>query len=126
VSDDGGKLLGMNMADYAKWDLEHPAQAVKGEFLLHFRTEFLLCDECGEQADAVHLIDDGEAINVKFSCPNHDFGNYTMDFERMLNPKEGFLTHVAEKNWGLRAMAALNERLEEIDRERMIEAGVLK
>src|SRR5687768_14595638 len=100
------QLYGVDMGEYGMGDIEHPATAVAGEFVLHFRREFLKCDGCGADADAVHLIDKDDSIEVKFGCPQHDFGNYTIDFERLFAQQGefSFLTHVAEKNWGLRAM----------------------
>lgn len=125
MEDGEQRLYATDMGKYGLWDIEHPATAVTGEFVLHFRREFLKCDECGKDADAVHLIDNDETITVKFSCPEHDFGNYTVDFDGLFKPNERFLTHIAEKTWGLRAMAALEERLDQIDREQMIAAGVM-
>ena len=63
---------------------------------------------------------------VKFSCPDHDLGGYWVDFERLFDPQEDFLTDISEKTWGLYAVAVLREELDKINRAAKIEEGFLK
>jgi hypothetical protein len=131
------KLYGVSMADYGRWDQAHPPTVVTGEFRVDFRPDLLHCEVCGAPAEYVHFTSAGGSSSVgfmpdhgdtavKFACSKHDLEGYPVDFERLFDPNEGFLTHIAEKTWGLYAMAMLDERLEEIAREAMLAEGVLK
>lgn len=127
------------MSDFQKWDDAHPATPVSGEFVLHFHQDILRCDECGQQADMLNFVNskgqeggvgDIRDVQVKFSCPKHPAGGYEVDFPRLFGGPgaEGrsFLTHIAEKNWGLFALAELGERLSQIEHESQIAEGYRK
>jgi hypothetical protein len=125
------------MADYQRWDDAHPANPVRGEFIVYIRPDILKCEQCGGQADMLHFVNsDGQEggvgdvrdVKVKLGCIDHSFGGYEVDFPRLLGGmgERSFLTHIAEKNWGLFAMAELRERLAEVAHESQIAEGYRK
>jgi hypothetical protein len=83
------------------------------------------CDQCGAHADVVHFVDYWRGpVAVKFSCPSHDFGGYWADFKRFTNPQEKFAEHIFLKVWGPAAIAALNERLAQVQLPTELTRGV--
>jgi hypothetical protein len=135
MTDEENGFSSISMDAFGRWDQAHPPTPVQGEFVLHVHADLLKCDECGEQADMLHFVNsrgqeggvgDLRDTQVKFSCPNHTFGGYEVDFARLfagLGGGHSFLTHIAEKNWGLFALAELRKRLSEIERESQIAEG---
>jgi hypothetical protein len=135
LTDESTNTFSISMDALQRWDEAHPPTAVPGEFVIHVHPDILKCDDCGAQADMLHFLNsDGQEgavgdvrdARVKFSCPNHSFGGYEVDFARLfagLGGGRSFLTHIAEKNWGLFAVAELRKRLSEIEREAQIEEG---
>jgi hypothetical protein len=133
TAEESGSSISMDA--FKRWDAAHPATPVRGEFVVHFHADLLKCDECGEQADMLHFVNsrgqeggvgDLRDTQVKFSCPNHAFGGYEIDFPRLFGGLGGdrtFLTHIAAKNWGLFAIAELRKRLSEIERDSQIAEG---
>lgn len=128
-------LYGASMADLARWDLENPAEVVLLEIGIRVWPDDLKCDVCGETADTIHFLDvedgtypKGGPVTVRFACADHDFGLYFVDVARFVDRKreESFATHIARKDWGLYGLAALRDRLWEIERDRKIADGVLK
>jgi len=125
------KLLGAPAADLGKWHEANPVTSLPVEVSIHIRPDDLKCDGCGKPADTIHFLDasdgsypKGGSVTVKFACPDHDFGDYWVELKRFVDPKERFPNHVAEKNWGLHGLAALRDRLYEIERARMVAEGV--
>ena len=64
--------------------------------------------ECGQPADAVHLLDGGIAgrypiaaghVRAKPSCSSHDWGGYWLTLEDLLSEPEVWRRQLAEKVW---------------------------
>lgn len=127
TDDENGSAI--SMAAFQRWDEAHPATPVNTELVIHVHADILKCDECGDPADTLHFVNsrgqeggvgDVRDTHVKFSCPSHTFGGYEVDFPRLLGGLGGgrsFLSHIAEKTWGVFALAELRKRLSEIERD---------
>ena len=135
MSDDEARVSSIAMDAFARWEDAHPVGPVQGEFVLDVRIDLLRCDECGAQADMFHFVNsrggapgvgDVRGTKVMFSCPDHSFEGYEVDFPRLLaglGEGRSFLTHIAEKTWGLFAVAELRKRLGEIHHASQIAEG---
>jgi len=83
------------------------------------------CDLCGAQADAVHFFFDyakpEEDADAIFGCAEHDPGGRWFYLRDLLKPRENgehhMVDHIAGKTWGLSALAALEDRIDDIRRE---------
>jgi hypothetical protein len=112
-----------NMNELVEFEKQSQATRTPVRFTLHAHRGYLRCDECFAPADAVHFLDaktNGypiHEIRVSFTCASHDHGGYWMHLDEILAPDGDSASHVAQKMWGLRALDALRERLEEIDRQ---------
>jgi hypothetical protein len=84
--------------------------------------DLIRCDLCGEKADTVHFLTDGqypatggnnENVEAVFACPQHDAGGYHVELDRWFS-KEAIPNHIAQKTWGRAALAAIDGRFDQI------------
>jgi len=60
---------------------------------------------CGRKADAIHLVDNVDGgyprygVTVRFSCPRHDCGGYTILLADFESDPGSYLDHLAGKWW---------------------------
>ena len=131
------KFEEISAPEWIEWQEAHSTTVVRGEFQMDFPTDLLHCETCGEPATHVHFTskdgvypnnpDHGDTVG-RFACDEHDLGGYPVDFKRLFDPmpNENFLTHIAQKEWGLYALAMLNARLRELAHASMVDEGAIK